>query len=163
MSFKRLPDNVQEIDHGWRQIVQELKEAGYAYSKVGFPEEGKTPGRHSMSKLIEVAAGNEFGNEKVPERSFMRTAVDENMERISSLQEEAIRKVSGLQATARSALFELGEEVEEIVRQKVLSGDSSWPKLSDFTIKRKNGDDTMLIETGQMIDSIQHKEVFPRR
>jgi hypothetical protein len=147
------------IDHGWDRITRQLGEAGNSYTKVGLPENGKTSGESSMPEVINYAAINEFGcdEKKIPERAFMRESADENILKIEILQKEALDSVVVGTSTVRNALRRIGEEVKEMVVQKIMSG--PWVANAPSTI-RKKGFDQPLIDTRQMMNTIQHEEVI---
>jgi len=151
----------QVIDRGWDRIISSLRKAGHSFTKVGFPVEGSTSGRHSMQEVVSIAMTHEFGSpaNNIPERSFLRKSIDENQEKISTMQVAAIRAVVDGTKTVRKALFDIGEEAKQMVVQKIVQGDADWPELSPKTIAKK-GHAHMLVDTGQMRDTIQHKEVI---
>ena len=151
----------QVIDRGWDRIVADLRKAGHSFTKVGFPVEGSTSGRYPMQKVVTIAMTHEFGYppKNIPERSFLRKSIDENQEKISTMQVAAIRAVVDGIKTVRKALFDIGEEAKQMVVQKIVQGDSEWKELKQRTIDKK-GFDHILVETGQMRDTIQHKEVI---
>lgn len=152
---------VTVIDKGWDGIVRDLREIGNSYAKVGLPADGSTRGRKSMSELIDVGFTHEFGYDprNIPERSFMRTSFDQKSEFIAAKQQEAIDKVREGLATPRAALAELADEGVEIIKEKINTEDPSWDKLSDVTVAKK-GTSKMLVETGQMINSMQSKVIM---
>lgn len=152
---------VKVVDKGWDGIIRDLREIGNSYAKVGLPHDGTTSGRHSMAELIEVGYAQEFGSERhnIPERSFMRLSFDQKRNTITQLQQQAVDKVRTGVSTARAALTELADEGVQIIKQKIYDQDSSWPELSKKTIAKK-GTTVKLIETGQMVNSMQHKVVM---
>jgi hypothetical protein len=145
------------IDRGWNKISRELRGSSNSHSKIGLPANGKTSGRYSMPDLIDVAFENEFGNKKIPERSFIRSAVDENAPAIKAIQAKAVRAVTGGQTTIRQALIGMGEAVEKMIKQKIKTG--PFAPNAPLTVKKK-GSSQPLIDTGQLINSIQHEEVI---
>ena len=152
---------VKVIDKGWDGIVRDLREIGNSYTKVGLPHDGKTTGEKTMTELIEVGFAHEFGSDRqhIPERSFMRTSFDQKRETIHGLQRVAIDKVMSGVLSPRQALAELGDEGMEIIKEKIKDEDPSWLALKKATVDKK-GFDKMLVETGQMRNSMQHKEVM---
>ena len=148
--------HVQEIDLGWGKIKSELRRLSRAKVKVGLPEGGTTSGRYDMDKLANVAAENEFGNSgaNLPARPFMRSSFDENINEIKRKSLNAVHSISGAVMTAKEGLDDIGDAVASTIKKKILSGE--FAPLSAKTTKRK-GHDTILIETGQLISSIQHK------
>jgi hypothetical protein len=150
--------DVQVIDRGWDSIIADMRDLGQSYTKVGLPNDGTTKGRYDMAALIEVGAANEFGH-GVPERPFMRNTFDENKQNIVRMQKEACEKVIDKSSTPGKALFEIGEEVVEMIKQKIMNGPFTENAKST---KARKGDLPPLIETMQLLNSIQHKEVFVR-
>jgi hypothetical protein len=150
---------VEIFDRGWNRIIEQLREAGHSFTKVGLPEGGKTAGRHQMNELVVVGVTNEFGSPelKIPERPFMRETADNNREKITMLQLGALKSVVDGFKTVRQALYGIGEEVKEMIVDKIRSG--PWHKNAFRTIQKK-GRDEPLIDTSQMINSIQHTEVI---
>lgn len=99
--------------------------------------------------LVEYAAANEFGTEKIPERSFLRAGIDEARRR-GDIQ----RKVADLlflvvtgKISPLAALVRLGIFGAEIVKKKIDQG--PFAALAPSTIRRK-GSDVPLIESGRM-------------
>ncbi len=152
---------VKVIDRGWDGIIRDLREIGNSYAKVGLPADGKTSGRKSMPDLIEVGFAHEFGftPKNIPERSFMRTSFDQKSEEIAAKQQIAVDKVREGFASPRVALTELADEGVEIIKDKIRTEDPSWPKLKKQTTDKK-GHDKMLVETQQMLNSMQHKVIM---
>jgi len=109
---------VIEIDRGWRKISRELKSLNNKVTIVGFPQTGRTSGRYDMHKLINVAAKNEFGWGP-PKRSFLRSAIDENRATIRRLQSQIVFRVTGRTGNADRELFDLGEKVTQMVKNKI--------------------------------------------
>lgn len=148
-------------DRGWNQTVRELKALDGAVTIIGLPRNGTTSGRHSMNELIDVGAYNEFGSPKtnLPERSFIRSTVDEGRVRIRKMQTMAVNRMFLPGASVRVELFKIGEAVKRMIQAKIVSG--RFAPLSPKTVARK-GHGLPLIETEQLVRSIQHKELHTR-
>lgn len=147
---------IQEIDRGWRNINRQLKRLDGMVSIIGLPRTGTTSGRHTMSELIRIAATHEFGGgNNIPSRSFMRSAVDEKRNAIKRLQLQAVFRITGNRSTADRELFKLGQGMQLFIQQKIQTG--PFTPLKPATI-RKKGHAIPLIETKQLLNSIQHKE-----
>jgi len=154
----RVTTKVVVIDRGWNQIRLQLRLMNGAFTKVGLPEGGKTSGKHSMSELISVGAINEFGDgNKIPARSFIRSATDENRALIQRLQRVAVGQILSLRVPALVTIGRIGEKVEKMIKAKIRSG--AFIRNAPSTVQKK-GFDKPLIETSQMVESIQHKEGF---
>ncbi|MCK5601784.1 hypothetical protein KAR91_07950 [Candidatus Pacearchaeota archaeon] len=106
------------------------------------------------SDLVEYAAKNEFGDQKTPERSFLRSTVDEdNRLFIRFIDKEKKNIVEG-KRTRKSALKRLGIFAEGRVKLKINRG--PFTPNAPFTIKKK-GSSKPLIDTGRMRASIISK------
>lgn len=149
------------IDRGWNKISRELRSSSKSYTKVGLPANGKTSGRYSMSELIDVGYHNEFGapRAKVPERSFIRTAIDENAQEIAATQFSVVRAITGGQMTILGGLEKIGAVATLMIKNKIKNGPFVGNKPS--TVKKK-GFDWPLVETTQLHNSIQHEEVIKK-
>jgi hypothetical protein len=155
------------VDHGYAAILTELKKADNLYVKVGFPLEGNPgyPSKHAigpltkeeastMNKITIIASTHEFGSEKrnIPERSFIRSTFDAEYENLQAFKErEYLRILQGKQ-TANTAIGRVGEWLTN--KTKAFIRNRIPPPLKKATIKRK-GSSVPLIDTAQMINSIQ--------
>jgi hypothetical protein len=112
-------------------------------------------GKASSTPLIDVAFFQEMGM-GVPERSWLRTWFDQNVERLKVESTEAMRaEYSGnrdaVEALARKWGKELGDWIE--------TGAANLPALSSATIKQRRAagiaGDTPLFATGQLVRAIR--------
>ena len=160
---------VKDIDRGWRRIVEEMRQLSRSYTKVGLPENGNVAaptnlgdalerGRApvvEMSELVIIGAVHEYGSRRVPMRSFLRSATDENRVRIEQLKGTMVDKIYTDSASVRQALSVVGEFLTTKVKAKIVA--IKTPPLSLATIRRK-GSTNPLVDTGQLTQSIQHVE-----
>ena len=148
------------VDHGYDDIMKELKKADHLYVKVGFPTEGEVaPGEvNDISEINLIASTQEFGSEKrnIPERSFIRATFDSEYENLQRFKEhEYLQIVQGKQ-TALVAIGNVGEWL--VNKTKMYIRNIIPPPLKEATKKRKGrgGDSSVpLIDTAQMINTIQ--------
>jgi len=84
--------------------------------------------------LVEVATFHEFGTSRTPERSFLRATIDANKSELQTETLNIFKKVSSGSIDAMRGLK---------------------PDLDPKTIDRK-GSSKPLIDTGQLVNSIQH-------
>lgn len=141
-------------DHGYANIIKEVQKGGHTYTKVGFPlsgELGDPPRQSSMTEMITVASVHEFGAPKrgIPERSFIRTAFDENVEEINERKKIEYRKVLEGKQTVWVAIGRVGEFLTNKTKEKIRLG--LQPELT-------SREGTPLWDTGQLINTIQHVE-----
>ena len=157
------------IDHGYSSRVDEIAKMNHLFTKVGLPENGEVgqstqPGSgHDaatyMSEIIAVGAVHEFGapEKNIPERPFIRTSFDDNFQALQEFKKTQAALVIEGKQTAAIGIAKIGEWMTNKTKLKINS--NIPPKLSPFTIKRKHSSRS-LIDTGQMINSIQHAEAY---
>lgn len=126
--------------------------------KVGIFDENAAA-MHGDSSLQngEIAYIHEFGEGRIPERSWLRSWVDNNIRLIQRTLADRLRDAykNGKEGTvANIALGELGAWAKEQLFWHILN--NIPPPLSPLTIKRK-GHNLALVDTHQMIDSIDYK------
>lgn len=158
---------VRDTDKGWQRIKEDMRMLKGSYTKVGLPQDGRvgnptskgsgTPPVNDMSELVIIGAVHEYGSQRVPMRSFLRSTTDENRGQISQLKEKLITKIYAGAIKSREALSITGEFLTTKVKQKIVA--IKIPPLSLATVKRK-GSTNPLVDTGQLVQSIQHKEVI---
>lgn len=148
------------------QIVAAMK-AG-AGVKVGVLEESKAGSevREGGLSNAQIAAIHEFGNNHVPERSFMRSTFNENrFKYVENLKTLIIRVLSG-RLTIDQAFGIVGSKFAADVKKKITTGAGVPPPNAPSTIARKRakggwngkqgrkGAIRTLIDTGRMVGSI---------
>lgn len=158
---------VIDRDRGWNRIKRDLKHLDKSYTKVGLPEKGevaestKKGSGHDefsdMSELIQVGAANEFGTKTIDERSFLRSTSDEQRPNIIRVQKKVYEQVVTTQKSVKDGLSLLGEFLTAKVKNKIRT--LRTPPNKPSTIRRKKSSNP-LIDTAQMLQSIQHEEVI---
>lgn len=150
---------VKIIDRGWNRLQEELRKADGARTKVGLPAEGDVAEgpAATMSELATVGAVHEFGapNKNIPERSWLRTAYDENKTRLDAVKKREYNSIVDGRQTAKQAIGRVGEWFAARVKAKIRRG--PFAPLQAATIARKKSKKP-LIDTGQMIQSVTHVE-----
>lgn len=121
----------------------------------------KSAGKHKDSKdlsVAEVAAINEFGNEKIPERAAFRTSFIKNRKKYK----KALGKLGTKSFNAESTLAgmrKLGREAKKDIQKSIVSG--SWAPNAKSTMLAKGGGKQLinrpLINTGQVLDSVDYE------
>ncbi len=118
--------------------------------------EGADPGSITYA---EIATVHEFGSADgaIPERSFLRSAFDENREKISKALERELLKIvddavrEGSTRLVYRALGRVGARVTGMVQAKIRNG--PFVPNAPMTIARKKSDKP-LIDTGRLRQSI---------
>lgn len=137
--------NVTSRDLGLDAFLRELREASVNEVVVGVAEGSVNA---DGATIAEYAAANEFGTSKIPERSFMRTAFDEDAARI-------VDEAGGnSRPTDVIAVFRgIGLRMEASIKRKI--GSNIQPANHPETIKKK-GSSRTLIDTSAMINSVRY-------
>lgn len=122
--------------------------------QVGIFEDSK---RDDGIYNAEIGFKHEFGSpqERLPMRSFLRKPILERSQQLS----EAVNASLEENLSLPKAYQALAKEAEHIVEGAFASGGyGDWKPLSDVTVAKK-GNEQILIETGQLKDSIKAKVV----
>lgn len=151
---------VEDKDLGFNRIIRTLnKDLDGVVVKVGVQAKDKAVRRgkggsirNTDQPLAVIAAIHEFGLGDMPQRSFLRSAYDENLPMIDKMiQRVANGAVFGLRTNA--ALNQLGNVVQGMVQRKIVDG--PFVPNSPATIKRKKSSKP-LIDTGHLRQSIRY-------
>jgi phage gpG-like protein len=154
---------VIDRDRGYKAFMKRLKEAqggAKRIVKVGvFGKAGNA--KHTTAKMsnVELAAIHEFGRGRVPERSFIRSTVDENRPAYESMLRRVAHGVVDGKVTVERGLAIVGEKVRSDIQNKITS--NIPPSLNPETIRAK-GSSIALVDTGQLLNSITY-EVVPAK
>lgn len=147
--------NVKDIDLGWKKIIKNMKTLDKKVLKVGIQSGDKTS--DGKEDLAYVASLHEFGSPggKIPERSFIRTAIDSNERKIDNLFDKLAFRILSGSVSIRGALDIMGLAITGMIQEQITDGE--YVPLAPATIKqRKNHSDKPLIDTGHMRQSIRH-------
>ncbi len=147
-------------DKGWKQFLKFARRhlrGQTASLTVGVHSDaGSYPSQSGPSiNAAQVAAFNEFGTEKAPQRSFMRSTFDEKADGEWS---DLIATVEGAvidgRMTQPRALKVIGLKVQSDIQKKIV--DLKVPANAPSTTKAK-GSSNPLIDTGHMKNSITYE------
>lgn len=149
---RRVTVKVKDIDRGFKKFAKSAKyvEKEKPYVKAGVLE---SAGNHQDSGLsvAAVATFQEFGTDRIPERSFMRSMQEEQRGNILRFIKDL---GDGLLLRADQTLGLLGLHLVDLIKKQI--DKVSSPPLSERTIEAK-GSTKPLIDTGQMRNSINHE------
>jgi len=159
-----------EIDHGYSGIIRELRLARDSYVDVGYWGPKKHP-ESDGDTVVSIAATNEFGSrsDKIPERSFIRSTVDEHRTEYRNMLAQAgadIARSRGAR-TVKGELTAIGEHILTDIQRKITDGDSSWPPMAEATkaMRRHKGPGgvggkfQLLLDTGTLRASVSTRVV----
>jgi hypothetical protein len=130
------------------------------YVKVGVLQESfdkdkkvrdKAP---SLVTLGDVAVWNEYGTDRIPERSFIRSTHDENVSKWRKVTDDLRSAVIIGKHTTEWALKYMGLVIKTAIQKKIR--DQIPPPNAESTVARKHST-TPLIDTGQLINSLNYE------
>ena len=106
-------------------------------------------------ELLRVyASANEFGTRDghIPERSFIRSAIDMNAPQINRRADEVWAQIMDGAITMNAGLGRMGEFIQRLITTRIT--ELKMPPNAESTIARK-GSSNPLIDTGRMRQSIR--------
>lgn len=148
-------------DRKWRNLRGKLEAAEKAYVKVGILASKGGGSKHDAdgdATIAEVAAWNEYGTERIPERSFIRSTFakrDADLERITT---KLCRQFVTGKVSLTRALDILGTWGATAIKKTITSGTGVPPPNAASTIARK-GSSRPLVDTGRLLGAISHEVV----
>lgn len=98
--------------------------------------------------VAEYALYNEFGTEKIPQRSFLRSTLAENRQNIVANFAFNFRQTGNAKAAAALT----STYIENLIKAKIASG--NFAPNAPATVKKK-GSKTPLIDSGRMLNSVK--------
>lgn len=139
------------IDRGYQKIIRQTLELDRQDIFVGIPASKDEP--RDGSSMVMIAAVNEFGSMdgRIPQRSYLRSTLEEKKDEIIRTLESAYKGVADLRLKASDARSLVGLKVSSLVRQKIVA--IRTPPNAPATI-RKKGSSNPLIDTGRLRQSI---------
>jgi hypothetical protein len=151
---------VTDIDLGYDAIIEEIVKLEKASLLVGIQEQAKTTSQSKNGRtqkagqsVAEYAAKNEFGDGNIPERSFMRTAFDENLDLIENATADQYGKIIDGDIALTQGLNVIGQIITGLIQTKIRA--IIFPPNSPRTIAMK-GSSKPLIDFGQMVKSVTY-------
>lgn len=152
-----MPVTVIDKDLGFKRIVREVNASKNSYTQVGF--QGDEKEKNSKARVVDVAAFNEFGTDRIPQRSFVRTSFDRVLPKLNSLIDKLYRDFLLGHIGAKKSLSIVGEYMKGEMQKQIDM--TLTPPNAQSTISSK-GSSHPLINTGQMRQSVQHTEIIKR-
>lgn len=169
--------SVTDIDRGFADIKKEVRRFKKSYTSIGFFTTGGDPSNDIAARAIVHEFGAKIPVTKkmkgfflykfgvalkksiitIPERSFMKQTFDKNKNKIHDKIIDGYNRVLDGNDTAKQALSRLGEWYRALM-QLTIRGEN-FVANSPLTIKAK-GSSKPLSDTGEMANSIEHRETI---
>jgi hypothetical protein len=144
-------------DKQFKELLEKLRKYKTASVTIGIHEDAGQYTDGSTS-VAEVALWNEFGTRNIPERSFLRSAIDDNASKINAWREEAIENIMEKGWTVQKALEMVGLRIQILIQNKIKSNVPPPNAPSTAKAKLKEGQaPSTLIATGLMVRSVTYK------
>ena len=146
-------------DRGATQIKKDLDALKASYLTVGIHSNAEPYA--SGTSVQFVATENEFGNARVPERSFLRSTFDENRESWRAKHNLLLNSVLKGKLTTVKALRILGFEMANAVQTKIIT--LQTPENAPSTVAQKPlVGNNPLINTRHLLNSVGFEVTTPR-
>ena len=142
---------ITDKDQGFNRIMRDLNALSKLSVEVGIQADAGSD--DEGNPIIVRAVANEFGTETIPERSFVRSAYDENLKEIESTKLRVVEGVKQGKLSPQKAAELLGQLHEGHIKQKIRS--NIQPANAPATIARK-GSSSTLVDSGQMAQTIRY-------
>lgn len=144
---------VKDVDKGYRKLVDRVYGLEKPEIKIGVFESDADHEYDDGITLIEVAITNEFGTDRIPERSFIRAWFDENAEKCrESIRVMMVAVLEG-KYTKHQALELVAQKWVGEIQKRMAEGIP--PPNAPATIEMK-GSSVPLTDTGQLRSSITY-------
>jgi hypothetical protein len=145
---------VKDVDKGYKDLVKRVYGIDKPKIVVGIFEVANAKTYADGTTLIEVAMANEFGTDKIPERSFLRAWFDENQAKCKeAVKRMLIATIEG-KYTPEQALNLLAQRFVGEIQKRIADGIP--PANAEATVKKK-GSETPLIDKGQLRSGVTYR------
>lgn len=138
-----------------RRVEKNFGEINDLHVVVGVPMGTKARDDGDPATMAEVAFYNEFGTDDIPERSFLRSTIDENNQKYARLYEKLMGAVLENRTTVKKAMGQLAAKAKADVQAKIRS--NIPPPNASSTLEKKKPKTKTLIDSGQLLQSITYE------
>jgi len=137
----------KDKDLGFKEIVTNFKKLSGVTIKIGIQADAGS-NQVTGEKVVDYAYLNEFGTNKIPQRSFIRSTFDEQ-------NKNWYKAAADINITGNilADLKKIGVQATNDITKKIDT--TYYPPNSPFTIAKK-GSSKPLIDTGQMRASVKY-------
>jgi len=151
--------STKEINKGYREAMEEMQKVKRGpHVKVG--TQGATGSRKHPegegATITDIATYNEFGTKTIPERSFIRSTMDDERENLLKMNRKLFFLMAAGKITTARALKILGLVIQSKIKAKITN--LREPPNAPRTIAKK-GSSNPLIDTGTLRNSITFKVI----
>jgi len=139
-------------DKEFDKFVQQMKKIKDGYVSIGVHEGAGhyTEGNHPP-EVYQVALWNEFGTERSPSRSFIRSTMDENADKINQWREEMLENIAEKGWDIEKALDAMGFRIAQLIRNKIMSNVPPPNAPSTIAAKEAKGEPTVTLRATELL------------
>ncbi len=146
---------VKDTDHGYKGLLNRVYGTATPPTiKVGILARDGDAEYDDGVSVLEVAVWNEFGTDRIPERSFIRAWFDENRDRCRTAMRKMLEAVVTGKYTREQAVELVAQRFVGEIQKRMSRGIP--PANVQSTIEAK-GSDKPLINTGQLRSAISYE------
>jgi len=156
---------ISDKDLGMSRILRDFKHLNGSFVKVGLQGSlGNKIHKESYKTVIDIGATHEFGDPEsnIPERSFLRGTYDRHKKDWLKLNKALLLKLLTFKLSLTKSLDVMGlrltSDIKKFIR-KGIAPPNAPSTLARKASKGKSGRVIPLIDTGQMINSINYVKV----
>lgn len=151
--------NIRDKDNGFLDICKLLGRLKKTSLNVGVFSEAINTEGHNRTYVADYAITNEYGNEHIPERSFIRSTMDERQDEWSRHMSNLVVNITeGCLKDLNKKIYEIGEITRRDIVSKIDSNIN--PPNSPATLKRKGiHKNKTLIDDGVLRSSIEARVI----
>ena len=142
-------------DKGSKKIIRSAKDLKGSFVTIGVHgAEGEEVYPDSGVTVAEVAFWNEYGTITAPERSFIRSTIDESRQELDQLTTKFLKEIIAGKLTTEKALDKLGLKIQTLIQKKIL--ELNDPVNAPATVARK-GFNNPLVDSRRLWRSIAYQ------
>jgi hypothetical protein len=146
--------NVRDIDKGLKKILSSFRELTKTSLNVGVFSDAVNTKEKGASYVADYAITNEYGSKNIPERSFMRSTIDEQGNKWTNSLADVFTNVAKNNLDLNKQLYKTGAIARNDIIAKIDSNIN--PPNAPSTIKKKGmSKNKTLIDTGILRSSIE--------
>lgn len=139
-------------DQGLRELRKRLKAISRLHLTLGFQGPSGRQRYPTGVNVATVAAFQEFGTFRIPQRSFLRATMFEQRDKVEAIMARAVRLTTfGLGPVA--ALSDAGGQIAALIKRKIETS-RAWAKRNQPSTVARKGFDYPLHETDLMAESV---------
>ena len=151
---------VKDNDQNYKELVNTFKKLKKKKTVVvgvlGSKATERKRGSDGDVTVVDVASWNEFGTDKIPARSFLRSTYEQDKAKFLGIISRLRNEIALGKMDIKKALSIVGEYAQAQVQKKITDGGDPFIPNTPTTAVKK-GSTSPLIDTGQLRQSIRYE------